>query len=100
MIILNENEKIDKDKSAIALKYDVGDVAPTIVATGKGYIAHKIIEQAKEDNVPLHKDSKLAKTLSKLEIGDTIPPELYSAVAEILLFVDEMEKLKAKLDKA
>ena len=75
-------------------------MAPTIVATGKGYIAHKIIEQAKEDNVPLHKDSKLAKTLSKLEIGDTIPPELYSAVAEILVFVDEMEKLKAKLDKA
>ena len=99
-MILNENEKIDKDKSAIALKYDVGDVAPTIVSTGQGYIAHKIIEQAKEDNVPLHKDSKLAKTLSNLEIGDTIPPELYSAVAEILVFVDEMEKLKAKLDKA
>lgn len=87
-----------KDKTAVALKYDPGDVAPKIIATGKGYIADKIIEQAKEDDVPLYKDSKLAKTLSKLEIGDTIPRELYAAVAEILVYVDDMEKMKAKLD--
>ena len=62
--------------------------------------AEKIIEKAKEANVPVHKDSKLAGTLSKLEIGDMIPPELYEVVAEILVFVDDMDRLKAKLDGA
>ena len=58
----------------------------------------KIVETAKESNVPVHKDEKLANTLSKLEIGDYIPPELYGVVAEILVFVDDCEKLKRKLD--
>ena len=40
----------------------------------------------------------LADTLSKLKIGDAIPPELYEVVAEILVFVDDMDRLKAKLD--
>ena len=56
----------------------------------------KIIEKAKESNVPIHEDSKLAGTLSKLEIGDMIPPELYEAVAEVLVFVDAMEKIRKK----
>ena len=60
-------------------------------------MAEKIIEKAKESDVPLHQDSKLANTLSKLEIGDYIPPELYEVVAEILVFVDEMEKIKGKV---
>ena len=46
------------------------------------------------------KDNKLAETLSKLEIGDAIPPELYEVVAEILVFVDDMDKMKAKLQQA
>ena len=57
-----------------------------------------IIEKAKENDVPLYKDNKLADTLSKLKIGDAIPPELYDVVAEILVFVDDMDRLKAKLD--
>ncbi|MHB8129696.1 MAG: EscU/YscU/HrcU family type III secretion system export apparatus switch protein, partial [Mobilitalea sp.] len=57
-----------------------------------------IIERAKEANVPLHKDEKLANTLSKLEIGDMIPQELYEVVAEILVFVDKMDRLKGKVD--
>ena len=60
--------------------------------------AEKIIEKAKENDVPLYKDNKLADTLSKLKIGDAIPPELYEVVAEILVFVDDMDRLKAKLD--
>ncbi len=43
------------------------------------------------------KDNKLANTLSKLEIGDTIPPELYDVVAEILVFVDDMDRLRSKI---
>ena len=47
--------------------------------------------------MPLYKDNKLANTLSKLEIGDTIPPELYDVVAEILVFVDDMDRLRSKI---
>lgn len=87
-------------KTAVAIAYEPGESAPKILATGKGEVAERIIEKAKENNVPLHKDNKLADTLSKLEIGDAIPPELYEVVAEILVFVDDMDKMKAKLDGA
>jgi len=82
---------------AVALEYNPEDVAPKIVATGKGKVAEKIIETAKGAAVPVHEDSKLADTLSRLDIGEFIPPELYEVVAEILVFVDDMEKLKSKM---
>ncbi len=88
----------DKEKTAVAIEYVPGEAAPKILATGKGQVADKIIEKAKESNVPLHKDGKLADTLSKLKIGDMIPPELYEVVAEILVFVNDIDKMKAKLD--
>jgi len=89
----------EKPKQAIALSYDPDDAAPVVVASGKGAVAERIIEKAKEAQVPVHEDSKLADTLSRLEIGEAIPPELYEAVAEILVFVDAMDKIKAKLAK-
>ena len=88
-----------KVKTAVALGFEPGDQAPKIIATGKGYLAEKIIEEAKKSNVPLHHDSKLAETLSRLDFGDYIPPELYEVVAEILVFVDNMEKIRGKLGK-
>lgn len=87
----------DKSKTAVAIAYQPGDVAPKILATGKGELAERIIEKAKENDVPFYQDNKLAETLSKLEIGDTIPPELYDVVAEILVFVDDMDRMKHKL---
>lgn len=87
----------DKKKMAIALQYEKGFDAPTVVATGKGILAEKIISKAGEENVPVYKDEKLAKSLSSLEIGDTIPPELYGVVAEILVFVDNMDRLRDKV---
>ena len=89
-------EKDLRNLTAVALSYEKGDMAPTVVASGKGRVAQKIIEKAQENSVPLHEDSKLADTLSKLEIGEMIPPELYEVVAEILVFVDAMDKIKAK----
>ena len=59
-------------------------------------IVDKMIEVAKQENVPLHQDAKLANTLSKLEIGDYIPKELYGVVAEILVFVDRVEGVKKR----
>ena len=96
---MDDKDKKPKVRQAIAIEYDPGDMAPKVIATGKGALADKIIEKARESDVPLHQDSKLANTLSKLEIGDYIPPELYEVVAEILVFVDEMEKIKGKVSK-
>lgn len=84
-----------KNKTAVALSYDAStDTAPKILATGKGYLAERIIEAAKEEDIPVHKDEKLAATLSKLQIGDYIPKELYGVVAEILVFVDRVEGIR------
>lgn len=93
-------EKEEKPKQAIALEYDTTEEAPRVIASGRGELAERIIERAKEADVPIHRDDKLADTLSRLEIGDMIPPELYEVVAEILVFVDSMDKIKAKLAKS
>ena len=68
------NNGIDTGKTAIAIEYVPGEAAPKILATGKGIVADRIIERAKESNVPTYKDDKLADTLSKLKIGDMISP--------------------------
>lgn len=91
---MEKDREKNKVKQAIALEYDPSDAAPKVVASGRGLLAEKIIEKAKESDVPIHRDDKLADTLSRLEIGEMIPPELYEVVAEILIFVDSMDKLK------
>ena len=89
----------EKPKQAIALEYDPEEEAQRVIASGRGELAERIIERAKEADVPIHRDDKLADTLSRLEIGDMIPPELYEVVAEILVFVDSMDKIRAKIGK-
>lgn len=96
---MKRGEKEGKPKQAIALSYDPDEEAPRVIASGRGALAERIIERAKESDVPVHQDDKLADTLSRLEIGDMIPPELYEVVAEILVFVDAMDKIKAKMDQ-
>lgn len=91
-------KKEEKPKQAIALSYDPEEEAPRVIASGKGELAERIIDRAKEADIPVHKDDKLADTLSRLDIGDMIPPELYEVVAEIIVFVDAMDKIKAKMD--
>ena len=85
------------NKTAIALGYNPDETAPRIIASGKGYLADKILKKANENKIPVHKDEQLASTLSKLDIGDYIPPELYDVVSEILLFVDNMDRIKSKV---
>lgn len=94
---MEQQNKNLKPKTAIAISYEPNEDAPKVIASGRGYLAEKIIAKAKESNIPLHKDERLANTLSKLEIGDMIPPELYEVVAEILVFVDRMDKIKSKV---
>lgn len=94
---MEKPDKLQKAKTAVALSYEPNEAAPKVIASGRGYLADKIIAKAKEADIPLHQDAKLAETLSKLEIGDMIPPELYDVVAEILVFVDKMDKIKSKV---
>ncbi len=78
--------------TAAVIRYDADkDKAPVIVAHGKGAVAQKIIELAKENDVPLQEDSSLVETLIDMDLGDNIPPQLYSVIAEILLMLEEME---------
>lgn len=95
-----DKRKQEKQKTAVAVAYEPGERAPKILAAGKGELAERIIETAQENQVPLYRDDKLAGTLAKLEIGSQIPPELYEVVAEILVFVDDMDRMKAKLQKS
>ncbi len=92
-------EDRNKKRKAVALSYDPNNAAPLVVASGQGAIADRIIEKAKEADVATYKDEGLADTLLKLEVGDMIPPELYGVVAEILVYVDRMDKIKSKLNR-
>ncbi|ABD88939.1 EscU/YscU/HrcU family type III secretion system export apparatus switch protein [Rhodopseudomonas palustris] len=71
---------------AVALHYDRTG-APTVIAKGKGAIGAKIVEVARAHDIPIEENEILAGALSKVEIGDEIPQELYKAVAEVLVFV-------------
>jgi flagellar biosynthesis protein len=97
MIMPQRSDNSNRNRTAIALSYNPDEAAPKIIATGKGYIADKILKVAEDTHIPVHKDEQLAGTLSKLEIGDYIPPELYEVVAEILIFVDNMDHIKDKV---
>lgn len=92
-----KQNKAEPKKKAVALLYDPSNQAPQVVAAGQGALADKIIDKAKESDVPLYKDTNLADTLLKLDIGDCIPPELYGVVAEILVYVDRMDKIRSKI---
>jgi flagellar biosynthesis protein len=80
--------KPEKPRRAVALRYErAKDGAPRVVAKGRGHVADAIIARAREHGVPLHEDSRLAVTLSALDLETEIPPELYRAVAEVLAFI-------------
>lgn len=95
---MTNGKETKKPRKAVALTYDPEETAPRITAIGRGYVADRIVEHAKEAKVPLHKDEQLIDTLSQLELGSFIPPEVYDIVAEIMTFVDSMDRIKGKLN--
>ncbi len=73
---------------AAALRYERDtDSAPRVVASGRGEIAKRIIQIAREHGIPIHQDPDLIEVLSALELYEEIPPELYRAVAEVLAYI-------------
>ena len=78
----------DANKRAVALKYEpTGNGVPTVVAKGRGAIADKILELARTHGVAVREDPALVAVLSKLNVDQEIPPQLYAAVAAILAFL-------------
>ena len=75
-----------RNQLAVALHYDKTG-APRVVAKGRGSLGAKIIEVAKANDIPIEENELLAGALSRIELGDEIPAELYKAVAEVLVFV-------------
>ena len=76
---------------AVALKYDPSKAdAPFVVAKGRCWLAEVIIEAAEKSGVPVVKSPELVNDLYELEILQEIPPELFKAVAEILIFVERL----------
>ena len=85
-----------KRLKVVALKYDAAkQAAPQMLAKGQGSIADKILAKAREKGIPLYKDPELVEILSQLDVGIEIQPELYQAVAEVLIFIYKMNKKKA-----
>ena len=66
-----------------ALRY-TGDGAPEVVAAGKGHVAAQILERAREAGVPVHRDPELASALSQLALGQEVPEQMWTAVAQVL----------------
>lgn len=70
---------------AVALKYD-GKNAPKVTAKGSGITAEQILALAEQHGIPLQTEPELVKVLAQIPLGDEIPNELYTAVAEVLAF--------------
>jgi flagellar biosynthesis protein len=84
--------KFSPHQRAVALKYDPSQVAPEVTAKGSGFVAEKILEKGRSSHIPVYKDEKLAEELTRLDIGEHIPPELYEVVAQVLIFISDLDK--------
>jgi flagellar biosynthesis protein len=85
--------KGEKKKKAVALSYRVdSDDAPRVVASGYGLTAENICRIAQENCVPLYKNESLVEHLVKQELNSAIPPDLYTAVAEVMAFLYRVDK--------
>ena len=81
-------------QTAVALKYvQQEEGAPRVLAKGRGSLAERIVQLAREHGIAVHEDADLVEILIRLDLGQLIPPELYQAVAEVLAYIYRMNKL-------
>ena len=94
MMYVNQmNRRKVNGPSAAVLRYKEGqESAPQLVAHGTGSVAQKIIEMARQNDIHLQEDETLVSHLLDLDLGDSIPPQLYAVIAEILLLLEELDK--------
>ena len=84
-------------KTVVALQFD-GVNAPTVTAKGTGLTGEMILKLAQEHGIPMHENSGLVKTLSSIPLGEEIPPEVYTVVAEILAYIYYLDDIQSKID--
>ncbi|WP_180375396.1 EscU/YscU/HrcU family type III secretion system export apparatus switch protein [Clostridium thermarum] len=82
-----------KRKKAAALQYEKSYEAPIVTAVGLGFIADNIIEIAKENKVPIVENEELADLLTNVDVGSSIPVDLYEVVAHIIAYVIDLDKV-------
>ena len=87
----NMDKHINIRKKAAAIKYNPDEAAPKVIAKGAGMVAEKILEKGKASNIKIYEDALLVEDLSCLDIGEQIPEDLYTAVAQILVFINELD---------
>lgn len=92
---MDGKKRMNPQQKAVAVRYDPTDLAPKVMAKGAGYVAERILEKGQQANIPVYKDAKLAEELSRVELGEHIPPELYEVVAQVLIFISDLDKLEA-----
>lgn len=80
-------------KKAAALRYEENLTAPVVTASGIGFIADKIIEKAEENEVPIVYNKELTDLLCNVDVGENIPPDLYEAVAHIIAYVADLDRI-------
>lgn len=77
-----------RHQQAVALRYQPKkDRAPLITAKARGELAERILELARQHDIPIRQDKNLLQILSRLDLNREVPPEVYTAVAEILAFI-------------
>lgn len=80
---------------AVALQYDKDKAAaPKLTAKGKGQLAERIIELAREHDIPIQSDADLLAILDRVEVGAEIPLEVYAVVAEIFAYIYKANQSK------
>lgn len=87
-----ETAPLGPQHAAIALAYAGDDSAPRVVAKGRGLVAQAIIERAKQHGVYVHQSRELVALLMQVDLDQRIPPQLYRAVAELLVWVYRLEQ--------
>ncbi len=93
-----EKPAAELPQRAVALRYNRDkEQAPRIVAKGSGYLAERIIEVARAHGVTIYEDKELIELLSRIELYQVIPVELYQIIAEVLAFVYRLNKDALKL---
>ncbi len=86
-------------QNAVALAYQTGDLAPKVVAKGRGLIAEEIIARAREHGVFVHESKELVALLMQVDLDRHIPPALYRVVAELLAWLYHIDAIKHSGDK-
>ena len=97
----SQPKNIAPQRKAVALKYEAErDLAPKVIAKGRGHVAEHILETAQKNSVPVYQDKTLVNMLMALEIDREIPPELYKAIAEVMAYVYKMDKAHGQIKAA